>query len=69
MFTVNILNFAILCCKVLSKLMVDYNSMGHSLELFGARFLNFCPTWQSRKFEVREMLISPESTGFYLHAA
>ena len=49
--------------------MVDYDSVGNSLQLSGARFLDFFPSWRSRDFEVREMLISPESTGFYLHAA
>jgi len=44
--------------------MVDYDIMGPSLQLFGARFLNFSPVW-SRDFEVREI----ESTGFYLCAA
>jgi len=29
----------------------------------------FLPSWRSRDFEVREMLISPESTGFYLCTA
>ena len=47
-----------------SQLVVDYDSMGSSLQLFGARFLNFSPSWRSRYFEVREMLISPESTRF-----
>jgi len=51
-----------------SQLMGDYDSMGPSLQLFRARFLNFFPSWQSHDFEVREMLISPESTAFYLHA-
>ena len=44
--------------------MVDYDSMGPSLQLFGARFLNFSPILLSRDFEVRKMLILPESTGF-----
>jgi len=49
-----------------SKLMVDYDSwpMGPSLQLFEASFLNFSPSWRSRDFEVREMLISSEATGF-----
>ena len=54
-----------------SKLTVDwlqYSIMEPSLQLFGARFLNFSPSWRSRDFEVREMLISPESTAFYLRA-
>jgi len=42
--------------------------MGPSLQVFGATFLNFCPSWQSRDFQVREVLISPESTAFYLRA-
>jgi len=49
--------------------MVDYDSVGPSLQLFRARFLNFSSSWQSCDFEVREMLISPESTGFHLRAA
>jgi len=44
-----------------SQLMDDYDS----LQLFRARFLNFSPSWQSRNFEVREMLISPEYTAFH----
>jgi len=52
-----------------SKLMVDYDSMGPSLQVFGARFLRFSPSWRSRDFEVWEMLISPESTRFYLCTA
>ena len=52
-----------------SKLMVDYDSTGPSPQLFGYRFLNFSPSWRSRDFEVREMVILPESTGFYLRAA
>jgi len=51
-----------------SQLMGDYDSMGPSLPLLGARFLNFSPSWQSRDFKVRETLISPESTGFYIRA-
>jgi len=51
-----------------SQLMGDYDSMGPSLQLFGARFLNFFPSWRSRDFELREMLISPEFTAFYLRA-
>jgi len=49
--------------------MVDYDSMGPTLQLFGAIFLNFSTSWRSCDFEAREMLISPESTGFYLRAA
>jgi len=49
--------------------MVAYNGMGRSLQLFGARFLNFSPSWRSRDLEVCGMLISPESTAFYLRAA
>jgi len=44
--------------------MVDYDTMGPSLQRFGARFLKFSPTWQSCDFEVRKMSIcrhSPES--------
>jgi len=52
----------------LRSLMGNYDSMGPSLQLFGSRFLKFSPTWRSRDFEVREMLISPESTAFYLRA-
>jgi len=58
---------AILVCS--SKLMVDYYSMGPSLQLFRPRFMNFSSSWWSRDFKVREMLISSESTGFYLWAA
>ena len=57
----------ILVCS--SKLMVDYYSMGPSLQLFRPRFMNFSSSWWSRDFKVREMFISPESTGFYLWAA
>jgi len=49
--------------------MVDYDSMGPSLQLFRTRFMNFSTNWRSRDFEVRETLLSPESTGFYLCAA
>jgi len=49
-----------------SKLMVDHDKTGPSLQLFGTRFLNFSTSWWSRDFEVHEMLISPESTAFYL---
>jgi len=49
-----------------SQLIGDYRSMGPSLQIFGASFLNFSPSWRSRDFEVREMLMSPESTVFYL---
>ena len=52
-----------------SKLMVDYGSMGPGLQLVRARFLHFSPTWRLRDIEVHEMLISPESTGSYLHTA
>jgi len=52
-----------------SKLMVDYDSMVPNLQHFQAIFLNFSYSWRSRDFEVRIMLISLESTGFYLHAA
>jgi len=48
-----------------SKLMADNDSIGPSLLLFGDRFLNFNPSWRSRDFKVREILISPESTGIY----
>jgi len=48
--------------------MGDYNNMGPSIQLFGATLLNFSPIWQSRNFQVHEMLISPESTAFSLHA-
>ena len=34
------------------------------LQLFGARFLAVTVSWRSRDFEVREMLISSEATGF-----
>jgi len=51
-----------------SQLMGDYDSIGPTLQLFGARFLNFSPSWRSRDFEVRETLISPESTAFDLRA-
>jgi len=34
---------AILACSW--KLMVDYDCMGPSPQLFGIRFLNFCPSW------------------------
>jgi len=51
-----------------TQLMGDYDTMGPSLQLFGAIFLNFSPSWRSCDFEVREMLISPESTAFYLRA-
>jgi len=50
-----------------SQLMDDYDSTGPSIQFFGARFLNFSPIWWSRDFEFREMVISPESTAFYLH--
>ena len=36
-----------------SKLIVDFDSMGPSLQLFGARFLNFSLSWRSRDFRVR----------------
>jgi len=49
-----------------SKLMVDYDSIEPSLQLFGARFVNFSPSWRSRDFQVREML---KSTRFCLRAA
>jgi len=49
--------------------MVDHDSMGPSLQLFGTRFLNFSPNWWSRDYKVRKMSISPESTGFYLRTA
>jgi len=52
-----------------SQPMGDYDSMGPSLQRFAARFLNFSPSLRSRDFHVRKMLISPESTAFYLHAA
>jgi len=52
-----------------SKLIVDYDSMGPRLHLFSARFLNFSPSWRLHDFKVSEMLISPESTVFYLCAA
>jgi len=42
------------------------DSMGPSRQLFGARFLNLFPSWRLRDFEVREMLTSTESNGFYL---
>jgi len=48
--------------------MGDYDSMGPSLQLFGATFLNFSYSWLSHDFEVRKMLLSPESTLFYVHA-
>jgi len=48
--------------------MGDYYSMGHSLQLFEARFLNFSASWWSRDFVVCEMLTLPESTAFYLLA-
>jgi len=48
--------------------MGNYDSMGPSLQLFGARFLNFSPSWLSRDFQVRKMLIPPESTAFYVRA-
>ena len=51
-----------------SQLMDDYDSMGPCLQLSRARFLNCCPNWRSRDFEVRETLISPEFTAFYLGA-
>ena len=35
-----------------SQLMGDYDSIGPTLQLFGARFLNFSPSWRSRDFEV-----------------
>ena len=44
-----------------SKLMVDRGSTGPDLQLVGAGFLNFSSRWQSRDFEVCEMLISPEN--------
>ena len=56
---------SILACS--SKLVVDYDSMGPNLQLFGARFLNFSTSWQSRDFWFREVLTSPEFTAFYLH--
>jgi len=50
--------------------MGDYDNMG---QLFGARFLNFFPSWRSRDFEVRhevrEMFISSDSTTIYLRAS
>ena len=49
--------------------MVDYYNMGPSLQLFGARFLNFYPSWWSRDFQAHEIMISPESTAFYLRTA
>jgi len=61
------ISFAVLAWS--SKLMVDYDSMGPSLQLFGTRFLDFSPSWRSRDLEVRKMLISGESTGSYLCAA
>jgi len=51
-----------------AQLMDDYD-MGPSLQLFGARFLNFSPSWRSRGFQVRKMFISPDSIAFYLRAA
>jgi len=48
-----------------SQLMGHYNSVGPSLQLFRARFLNFSPSWQSLDFEVHKMMICPESTAFY----
>jgi len=33
------------------------------------RFLNFSPSWWSCDFKIRKMLISPQSSGSYLHAA
>jgi len=42
--------------------------MGPSLQLIGARFLNFSRSWWSHDFEVPEMLTSPECTAFYLRA-
>ena len=44
--------------------MGDYDSMGPSLQLFGARFLNFSASWQSHDFKVGEMLISPNPLRF-----
>jgi len=49
--------------------MDDYDSMGPSLQLFEAKFLNFSPSWRSCDFEARKMLISPDSTVFYLRAS
>jgi len=51
-----------------SQLMGGYDGVGPSLQLFWARFLNFSPSWRSRDFKLREMLISPASTAFYLRA-
>jgi len=48
------------------KLMVDYDSMGPSLQLVRARFLNFSPIWRSRDFAVCKMLISLESSGSWV---
>jgi len=48
--------------------MVDNDSMGPSLQLFRARFLNFSPVSGHVTFEVCEILISPESTAFYVRA-
>jgi len=45
-------------------MMADYDSIGPCLQIFGTRFLN----WRSRDFEVRKILILPESTAFYLLA-
>jgi len=41
-----------------------------SQQLFGGKFLNFSPVGGhvTSNFEVREMLISPEFTAFYLRA-
>jgi len=49
-----------------SQLMGDYDTVG--LQLLEARFLHFSTSCQTRDFEIREMLISPESTAFYLRA-
>ena len=43
-----------------SKLMVDYDNMGPSLQLIGARFLNFLLSKLSRDFRLHGMSI----TGF-----
>jgi len=46
---------AVLSCS--SKLMVDYDSMGPSLQLVGYRFLNFLLSKLSRDFKLRGMSI------------
>jgi len=51
------------------QIRIHYESEnGPTLQLLWPIFLTFSPSSRSRDFQVREVLISPESTGFYLRA-